>query len=78
MFSKKRCKEMGTLIINRKTRFEDLPDVLTAQECADYLGLEVHTVRAYIRDGRIRAAKCGRHYRVRRDWVREFLMKASK
>ena len=64
--------------IDRETRYEDLPDVLTALDCANYLGLNVHTVRAYIREGRIRAAKCGRHYRVRRDWVRDFLAKASK
>lgn len=64
--------------ITRETRFEDLPDVITAQECADYLGLEVHTVRAYIREGRIRAAKCGKHYRVRRNWINDYLMKASK
>lgn len=64
--------------ITRETRYEDLPDILTAQECADYLGLEVHTVRVYIREGRIRAAKCGKHYRVRRDWVRDFLARASK
>ena len=64
--------------ITRETRFEDLPDVITAQECADYLGLEVHTVRAYIREGCIRAAKCGKHYRVRRNWINDYLMRASK
>lgn len=64
--------------ITRETRYEDLPDILTAQECAAYLGLEVRTVRVYIREGRIRAAKCGKYYRVRRDWVREFLGKVSR
>lgn len=66
------------MMVTRETRYEDLPDVMTAQECAGYLSLDVHTVRMYIREGRLRAAKCGRHYRVRREWVRDYLTKESR
>lgn len=66
------------MLITRETRFEDLPDILTAEDCASYLGLHVKTVREYVHDGRLRAAKCGKYYRIKREWVRDFLAKASK
>lgn len=63
--------------IDRKTRFDELPDIMTAEDCAACLGLHVKTIREYIQVGRLRAAKCGKYYRIRRDWVRDFLTKAS-
>ena len=39
---------------------------LSADEVADELGLHVRTVRAYIRDGRLRAARVGKQYRITR------------
>lgn len=63
--------------INRETRFDELPDIMTAEDCAAYLGLHVKTVREYVRGGKLRAAKCGKRYRIKREWVRDFLTKAS-
>ncbi|WP_410908004.1 helix-turn-helix domain-containing protein, partial [Priestia sp. SIMBA_032] len=39
---------------------------LSADEVADELGLHVRTVRTYIRDGRLRAARVGKQYRITR------------
>jgi len=64
--------------IGRHTKFEELPDVLVPNECALYLGLDVRTVRAYIREGKLRAARCGRNYRIRRQWLVDFLTRASR
>ena len=54
-------------------RYEDLPDVLTTQEVALYLGVHVKTIREYIRFGKIRALTFGKYYRVKKEWVIDFL-----
>lgn len=48
-------------------------DVVTVECAAKYLGLHPKTVCAYIREGKIRAARCGRCYRIRRQWLLDFL-----
>lgn len=69
---------MDSMDVSRITHFTELPDVLTTKEAASYLGLHVKTLRAYIRDGKLRAARCGRHYRIRRQWLAAFLDKESR
>ena len=64
--------------IDRYTKFEELPDVLVPEECAAYLDLDVRTIRAYIREGKLRAAKCGKYYRIRRQWLSDYMLHASK
>jgi excisionase family DNA binding protein len=41
-------------------------DFLTIEHVADLLGLHVKTVRAYVRDGRLKATRIGKSYRVMR------------
>lgn len=48
-------------------------DIFTPSTAADYLHINVRTVRNFIRDGRLRAARVGRAYRIRRAWLDEFL-----
>lgn len=50
-----------------------LPEVLTIGQAAEFLGLHRKTVQRYCRDGILRSARCGRTYRVRREWILEFL-----
>ncbi|MEV0597298.1 helix-turn-helix domain-containing protein [Nonomuraea cavernae] len=38
----------------------------TVDQAAERLGLHVKTVRAYVRDGRLKAVKVGRRYRIAR------------
>ncbi|MGI5271019.1 helix-turn-helix domain-containing protein [Nonomuraea sp. CA-218870] len=38
----------------------------TVEQAANLLGLHVKTVRAYVRDGRLKAAKIGKQYRIAR------------
>jgi len=47
--------------------------LLTTENVADLLQVDVETVRRYIREGKLRAIKLGREYRVRREDFEEFL-----
>lgn len=53
--------------------FSDLPEILNSDVAADFLGISRETVQTYAREGRLRAAKCGRGYRIRREWLIDFL-----
>lgn len=54
-------------------KYEDLPDVITPHDAANYLGISIKTVYDYIHDGRLQAAKCGNKYRLRKEWIVDFL-----
>lgn len=41
-------------------------ELFTADEVADQLGLHVRTVRNYVRDGRLKAVRIGKQYRIAR------------
>lgn len=58
---------------NHETGTQLTRDVMDVREVAEFLGLHPKTVCAYIREGKIRAIRCGRCYRIRRAWVDEFL-----
>ena len=58
--------------------YDELPDILTVEECGIYLHLHPKTICAYIREGRLRAARCGRCYRLRKEWVKAFLDRESR
>lgn len=63
-------------MITPTTTSEDLgllPEVLDCKEVADLLGIHVKTVRAYVARGEMRAARLGKYYRIRKEWVVEFL-----
>lgn len=47
--------------------------LLTAQEAAAYLRVNVNTLRRYIRQHRVRAAKLGRGYRIKQADLDAFL-----
>lgn len=44
----------------------------SAEQVADLLGLHVKTVRAYVRDGRLRATRVGKQYRIAREDLAAF------
>lgn len=43
----------------------------SVEEVADLLGLHVRTVRRYIREGRLKAVRIGKQYRIGRDGLEE-------
>ena len=47
--------------------------ILTPQEVAEYLQLTPDTIYRYIREGKLAAAKFGRHYRIPKENVDLFL-----
>lgn len=60
-------------MVHVSMRYEDMPDIITPCDAAAYLGISVKTVYDYIHDGRIQAAKCGNRYRLRKEWLVDFL-----
>lgn len=42
-------------------------ELYTAEQVAAHLGLHVRTVRAYVRDGRLKATRIGKQYRIARE-----------
>lgn len=58
-------------------RAAGLSDVLHVADVAKFLGLHEKTVYSYVREGKIRAIRCGRSYRIRREWVEEYIRSAS-
>ncbi|TWD83451.1 excisionase family DNA binding protein [Kribbella amoyensis] len=47
-------------------------ELLSVDQVADRLGLHVRTVRNYIRDGRLKAHRIGKQYRIAREDLEEF------
>ncbi|MFJ8435518.1 helix-turn-helix domain-containing protein [Kitasatospora sp. NPDC094019] len=48
---------------------EHPPEYFSVEQVAELLGLHVRTVRGYVRDGRLRATRIGKQYRIaRRDF----------
>jgi excisionase family DNA binding protein len=45
----------------------------STEEVAEQLGLHVRTVRGYLRDGRLRAVRIGRQYRITREDLEAFV-----
>jgi excisionase family DNA binding protein len=52
-------------------------DILTPQEVAEYLQLSPDTIYRYIREGKLAAAKLGRHYRIPKENVDLLLLVSS-
>jgi excisionase family DNA binding protein len=48
-------------------------ELLSPQEAADRLGVSVYTVRRWIKDGKLRAFRPGKEYRLREPDLEEFL-----
>jgi len=53
-------------------------DLYSVEQVAERLGLHVRTVRAYIREGRLKALKIGKQYRITRGDLEAFLGPAAK
>lgn len=47
--------------------------MLTPADVADEANVHVQTVLAEIHRGHLRAARVGRHWRIRREWLDEYL-----
>ncbi len=52
--------------------------LLSADEVAGYFGVERTTVYRWCREGRIPCLKIGKHWRVRREELEDFLKKAEE
>ena len=47
-------------------------ELYSVEQVAERLGLHVRTVRAYVRDGRLKALKIGKQYRIARPDLEDF------
>jgi excisionase family DNA binding protein len=50
-----------------------LPDIMTPEQAADYLQVNRETIYRYIRQGRLRASRLGRTYRIPRQGIDRLL-----
>jgi excisionase family DNA binding protein len=50
----------------------DALQTLTVEEVAEVLGVNQETVRRYVREGQLRAARWGRRHHIRPEAIREF------
>jgi excisionase family DNA binding protein len=61
--------------MSEDTRFDELPEMLTIAEVAEYLKLHELTVRRLAREGELPAFKVGRQWRIKRklleSWIEE-------
>ncbi len=55
-----------------------MPKLLSLKEVSEMLKLNINTVRRYVREGKIQAAKFSRVYRVREEALEEFIKKQEK
>lgn len=54
---------------------DELPDILTVEEVAQYLGVGVSTVREYLKEGKLRGLKLGRGWKISKDHLEAFRKK---
>ncbi len=52
-------------------------EILTASDVADELRVSVVSIRNWVGEGRMRAFRCGRVIRIRREWLDEFIQKTT-
>lgn len=55
----------------------ELPKVYTAEEIAETLQVTLRTVYNYIKDGRLKAVKLGKYWRVTEQQLNDFLTKST-
>lgn len=48
-----------------------MQELLSAEQVAERLGLQVRTVRGYVRDGKLKAVRIGKQYRIAREDLAE-------
>lgn len=49
------------------------PEIMTPEQAADYLQVNRETIYRYIRQGRLRASRIGRTYRIPRQGIEQLL-----
>ncbi len=49
------------------------PELYSVEQVAERLGLHVRTVRGYVRDGRLKAVRIGKQYRIAREDLEELV-----
>ena len=54
----------------------DDDEYLTVEEAAEIARVRPRTILAWIAEGKLRAAKPGREYRIKRSWLDEMMEKA--
>jgi excisionase family DNA binding protein len=64
-----------TAITEEKSRWENLPDVLTVQEAANILRIHFNTVKRLLNLGKLPGRKVGRQWRIDRDDLKQFIDK---
>lgn len=56
---------------------EDYPSMGTSEDAAAYLNLRPAAIRELCRSGRLKAIKCGSHWRIPRAYLQEFILEGG-
>lgn len=57
--------------------WEDLPAILTAEECAGFLRIHLNTVKRLLSEGELPGKKIGRQWRVDKDDLKRYMGKSN-
>ncbi|HEX5166574.1 MAG TPA: helix-turn-helix domain-containing protein [Thermomicrobiales bacterium] len=52
---------------------QQMPEIMTSEQAAEYLQVNRETIYCYIRQGRLRASRLGRTYRIPRQGIEHLL-----
>ena len=58
--------------------FEDYPDVLSAEEAAEALRIRENAIYRLLNEGRLKAFKNGRTWKIPREALRSYVLEAAK
>lgn len=58
--------------------FEDYPDVLSAEEAAEALRISENAIYRLLNEGRLKAFKNGRTWKIPKEALRSYVLEAAK
>ncbi|MEI3078702.1 MAG: helix-turn-helix domain-containing protein [Oscillospiraceae bacterium] len=58
--------------------FEDYPDVLSAEEAAEALRIRENAIYRLLNEGRLKAFKNGRTWKIPKEALRSYVLEAAK
>ena len=58
--------------------FEEYPDVLSAEEAADALRIRENAIYRLLNEGRLKAFKNGRTWKIPKEALRSYVLEAAK
>ena len=58
--------------------FDDYPDILSAEEAAEALGVRENAIYRLLNEGKLKAFKNGRTWRIPKDALKEYIKEQAR